>query len=132
MPMQILQPPNWARPKGYSNGILTEGRLIFLAGMIGWDEQNHFQSLDFVGQCRQALVNIVALLKEAGAKPEHIVRMTWYIIDKQEYLGAAQQLGVMYREIIGKHYPAMTAVQVQALMENQARVEIEVTAVLPN
>ena len=132
MPMQILQPPNWARPKGYSNGILTEGRLIFLAGMIGWDEQNHFQSLDFVGQCRQALVNIVALLKEAGAKPEHIVRMTWYIIDKQEYLGAAQQLGVMYREIIGKHYPAMTAVQVQALMENQARLEIEVTAVLPN
>ena len=132
MPMQILQPPNWARPKGYSNGILTEGRLIFLAGMIGWDEQNHFQSLDFVGQCRQALVNIVTLLKEAGAKPEHIVRMTWYIIDKQEYLGAAQQLGVMYREIIGKHYPAMTAVQVQALMENQARLEIEVTAVLPN
>lgn len=132
MPMRILQPPNWARPKGYSNGILTEGRLIFLAGMIGWDEQNHFQSLDFVGQCRQALVNIVALLKEAGAKPEHIVRMTWYIIDKQEYLGAAQQLGVMYREIIGKHYPAMTAVQVQALMENQARLEIEVTAVLPN
>ena len=98
--------------------------MIFLAGVIGWDEQNRFQSLDFVGQCRQVLVNIVALLKEAGAKPEHIVRMTWYIIDKQEYLASAQQPGVAYREIIGLHYP-VTAVQVQALMENQARLEIE-------
>ena len=130
--MQILQPPNWVRPKGYSNGIVAEGRLIFLAGMVGWDEQNCFQSLDFVGQCRQALVNIVTLLKEAGAKPEHMVRMTWYIIDKKEYLASAQQLGVVYREIIGQHYPAMTAVQVLALMEDQARLEIEVTAVLPN
>ena len=130
--MQILQPPNWVGPKGYSNGIVAEGRLIFLAGIVGWDEQNRFQSLDFVGQCRQALVNIVTLLREAGAKPEHIVRMTWYIIDKKEYLASARQLGLVYREIMGKHYPAMTAVQVQALMENQARLEIEVTAVLPN
>lgn len=129
--MNILQPPGWIQPKGYSNGIAAQGRQVFVSGMIGWDEQGQFQTDDFAGQARQALHNIVAVLKEAGAHPEHIVRMTWYVVDKKEYLASAKEVGAAYREIIGKHYPAMTAVQVTALVEDRARVEIEVTAVVP-
>jgi len=129
--MNILQPPGWVQPKGYSNGIAAEGRMVFVGGMIGWDEQSRFRTDDFAGQTRQALLNIVAVLKEAGAQPEHIVRMTWYVVDKKEYLAAAKEIGAAYREIIGRHYPAMTAVQVTALIEDRARVEIEVTAVVP-
>ncbi len=130
--MNILQPPGWVQPKGYSNGIAAQGRQIFVSGMIGWDEQGRFHTDDFAGQARQALQNIVAVLKEAGARPEHIVRMTWYVVDKKEYLSSAKEVGAAYREIIGKHYPAMTAVQVTALIEDRARVEIEVTAAVPD
>ncbi len=130
--MNILQPPGWAPPKGYSNGIAAQGRMIFVGGMIGWDGQGQFHTDDFAGQVRQTLQNIVAVLAEGGARPEHIVRMTWYVVDKKEYLGAAKEVGAAYREIIGRHYPAMTAVQVMALVEDRARVEIEVTAVIPD
>ena len=129
--MRILQPPDWAKPRGYSNGVAASGQIIFISGQIGWDAQCKFQSTDFVGQARQALLNIVAILAEAGGKPEHITRLTWYVVDKNEYLKCGKALGVAYREIIGKHYPAMTAVQVTALVEDVARVEIEATAVIP-
>ena len=130
--MDILQPPGWPRPKGYANGVAAQGRQVFVSGMVGWDADCRFQTDDFVGQSRQALENIVAVLREAGAGPEHIVRMTWYVLDKREYLDAGRALGAAYREVIGKHYPAMSAVQVAALMEDRARVEIEVTAVIPD
>ena len=123
--MEILQPADWAKPKGFSNGIAARGRQVFVAG------QCHFVGDDFVSQAAQALRNIVAVLAEAGARPEHITRMNWYVLDKQEYLGAGRALGLAYREIIGRHYPAMTAVQVVALIEDRARLEIEVTAVVP-
>ncbi len=129
--MGILQPADWAKPKGFSNGIAARGRQVFVAGQIGWDGQCHFVGDDFVSQAAQALRNIVAVLAEAGARPEHITRMNWYVLDKQEYLGAGRALGLAYREIIGRHYPAMTAVQVVALIEDRARLEIEVTAVVP-
>ena len=129
--MEFLQPANWPRPKGYSNGIIAEGRMLFLGGQVGWDETETFQTDDFAGQVRQALLNIVTLLNEAQAGPENIVRMTWYITDKREYLGSLKEVGQAYREIIGKHYPVMAMVQVSALMEDKAKVEIEVTAVLP-
>ena len=129
--MEILQPAYWAKPKGFSNGIAARGRQVFVAGQIGWDGQCHFVGDDFVSQAAQALRNIVAVLAEAGARPEHITRMNWYVLDKQEYLGAGRALGLAYREIIGRHYPAMTAVQVVALIEDRARLEIEVTAVVP-
>lgn len=129
--MDILQPPGWPRPRGYSNGVAASGRQVFVSGMIGWNADGRFESEDFALQARQALLNVVAVLREAGARPEHIVRMTWYVLDKREYLAAAEALGAAYREIIGKHYPAMTAVQVSALIEDRARVEIEVTAVVP-
>jgi enamine deaminase RidA (YjgF/YER057c/UK114 family) len=129
--MQILQPADWAKPKGFSNGIAASGRQVFVAGQIGWDGQCNFVGDDFVSQAAQALRNIVAVLAEAGARPEHITRMNWYVLDKQEYLGAGRALGLAYREIIGRHYPAMTAVQVVALIEDRARLEIEVTAVVP-
>ncbi len=129
--MKILQPPNWPRPKGYSNGIAARGQLVFVSGMIGWDERGQLVGEDFVSQARQALKNIVAVLKEANARPEHIVRMTWYVADRAEYVASQQELGVAYREIIGAHYPAMTAVEVAALVEPGARVEIEATAVIP-
>lgn len=129
--MKQLQPADWKRPRGYSNGIEASGRLVFVSGMIGWDAQEKFVAQDFVGQVRQALQNAVRVLAEAGAKPEHIVRMTWFVVDKNEYIRAYQQVGVVYREIIGRHYPAMTAVQVVGLIEDQARVEIDVTAVIP-
>lgn len=130
--MEILQPPGWQRPKGYANGVAARGRMVCVSGMIGWDGEGRFHTDDFTGQARQALENIVAVLHEGGARPEHIVRMTWYVLDKREYLAAGRELGAAYREVIGRHYPAMTAVQVAGLMEERARVEIEVTAVVPD
>ena len=130
--MRLLKPACWPRPKGYSNGVETRGRLVFVSGMIGWNENEQIVGADLASQTRQALKNIVAVLSEAGAKPEHIVRMTWYLVDKQEYLSACQTIGEIYREIIGRHYPAMTAVEVRSLIVDQARVEIEVTAVIPD
>jgi enamine deaminase RidA (YjgF/YER057c/UK114 family) len=129
--MQILQPPGWPRPRGYSNGIAADGRMVFVSGMVGWDQEGRFQSTDFAGQVRQALQNIIAVLAEAGAQPSHIARMTWYVLDKEEYVQAYPEIGRHYRELIGNHYPAMTAVQIAGLVEPQARVEIEVTAVVP-
>jgi enamine deaminase RidA (YjgF/YER057c/UK114 family) len=128
--MEILQPPEWARPRGYSNGIAASGKMVFVSGMIGWDAQCEFQTDDFAAQTAQALRNVVAVLAEAGARPEHIVRMTWYVTDKREYVAAYKAIGAAYREIIGAHYPAMTAVQVAGLVEDRAKVEIEVTAVV--
>ena len=129
--MQILQPPDWAKPRGYSNGVATSGQIVFISGQIGWDAQCQFQTTDFVGQARQALENIVSILAEAGGKPEHVMRLTWYVVDRDEYINSGKALGEVYREIMGKHYPAMTAVQVTALIEDKARVEIEATAVIP-
>lgn len=130
--MDILQPPGWVRPKGYSNGVAARGRQVYVSGMIGWDAECRFQTDDFVEQARQALENVVAVLREAGAGPEHIVRMTWYVLDRQEYLQAGAALGAAYRDVIGRNYPAMSAVQVAALMEERARIEIEATAVVPD
>ena len=130
--MKYLQPADWVRPKGYSNGVAASGRFVFVSGMIGWDAQEKFVAKDFAGQVRQALQNAVLVLAEAGARPEHIVRMNWFIVDKNEYISAYEQVGVVYREIIGRHYPAMTAVQVAGLIEDEARVEIDVTAVVPD
>jgi enamine deaminase RidA (YjgF/YER057c/UK114 family) len=130
--MKILQPPSWARPRGFSNGVAAKGQMVFVSGMVGWDAEGKFVSNEFVGQARQALKNIVEVLAEAKAKPEHITRMTWYVIDKAEYLAASKELGAAYREVIGGHYPAMTAVEVAGLIEDQAKVEIEVTAVIPD
>ena len=130
--MQVLQPAGWDKPRGYSNGVAAEGRLVFVAGQIGWNGQCRFESDDFVAQTRQALANIVAVLAEAGAKPEHIVRMTWYVTDKREYLAAGKAVGQAYRELIGSYNAVMTAVQVVALIEDRAKVEIEVTAVIPD
>ena len=129
--MKFLQPPNWPRPKGYTNGVAARGNMVFLSGIVGWDAQEKFPGSDFVAQVRQALLNIVEILHQAQAKPEHIARMTWYVLDKNEYLAAAKEMGAVYREIIGRHYPAMTVVEVSGLVEANARVEIEVTAVVP-
>lgn len=129
---QILQPPNWPRPKGYANGVAARGTHVHIAGMIGWDAEGRFPSDDLGDQVRQALLNVVAVLAEAGARPEHIVRMTWYVTDKREYLRAGPAIGQAFRELIGHYGIAMTAVQVVALIEDQAKVEIEVTAVVPD
>ena len=129
--MQTLQPPGWARPRGYANGIAAKGRIVFIAGQIGWDEQSQFQTDDLAGQVRQALANVLSVLAEAGGRPEHIARMTWYVTDKRAYLDASRAIGQVYRELMGKHYPTMTAVQVTALIEDGAQVEIEATAVVP-
>jgi enamine deaminase RidA (YjgF/YER057c/UK114 family) len=129
--MQMLQPPGWARPKGYSNGIVATGRMVFVAGQVGWDEQEVFRSDDLVAQVRQALTNIVAILAEAGAKPTDIVRMNWYLADSVEYNARLAEIGGVYRELIGRHFPAMTALQVAGFVENGAKIEIEVTAMLP-
>lgn len=129
--MKFLQPPGWVRPRGYSNGVAASGTTVCVSGMIGWDAQGVFHTDDFAGQVKQCLQNIVAVLAEANARPEHIVRMTWYVVDKHEYMGAYREIGAIYRDIIGTHYPAMTAVQVAGLLEERARVEIEVTAVVP-
>ena len=130
--MDFLQPAGWARARGYSNGIAASGRSVHVSGMIGWDGQGQFHTDDFAGQVRQALQNVVAVLAEAGATPAHIVRMTWYVLDKKEYLAAHKEVGQAYRDVIGRHFPAMTAVQVAGLIEDRARVEIEVTAVIPD
>ena len=129
--MQILQPPGWARPKGFSNGIAASGRLVFIAGQIGWSGDCKWQATDFAGQFRQALQNIISVLKEANGKPEHIVRLTWYVLDKHEYLNSLKDVGTAYRELMGRHYPAMAVLQVSGLVEDGARLEIEATAVIP-
>lgn len=129
--MQVLQPPGWARAKGFSNGIACTGKLVFIAGQIGWTGQGEWRDKSFAGQIRQALQNIVDILKEARGRPEHIVRLTWYVLDKQEYLAALKDVGAAYREIMGKHYPTMAVVQVAGLIEPEARLEIEATAVIP-
>jgi enamine deaminase RidA (YjgF/YER057c/UK114 family) len=131
MTQHVLQPKTWKAPKGFVNGIAAEGRLVFLAGQVGWNAEQIFESEDFVAQTRQALANIVALVAEAGGKPEHIVRLTWFVLDKQEYLSRLRDLGAAYRTVMGRHFPAMTLVQVGGLVEDKARVEIEATAVVP-
>jgi len=130
--MQVLLPPGWPRPRGYANGVAARGRMVFVAGMIGWDAQGVFHTDDLAGQVRQALQNVVEVLAEGGARPEHIVRMTWYVTDKQEYVAAYPEIGKAFRELIGSFNAAMTAVQVAALIEDRAKVEIEVTAVIPD
>ena len=129
--MKILQPPGWARAKGFSNGIAAKGNLVFIAGQIGWTGECRWEAKDFAGQFRQALKNILDVLKEAKGGPEHIVRLTWYVIDKKEYLSSLQEVGAAYRELMGRHYPTMAVVQVSGLVEDQARLEIEATAVVP-
>lgn len=130
--MQVLQPPGWPRPKGYSNGIAAEGRLVFTAGIVGWNAAGQFETDALAGQARQALANVLAVLAEAGAKAEHICRLTWYVTDKQEYLANQREVGRAYRETIGNHFPAMALVEVAALVEDRAKLEIEATAVVPS
>lgn len=129
--IQLFNPTEWTRPKGYSNGVTAQGQMIFVAGQVGWDSSETFQTDDLVGQVRQALANIVAILATAGAKPENIVRMNWYLADKVEYNARLAEIGEAYRETIGRHFPAMTALQVAGFVEDGAKVEIEVTAMLP-
>jgi enamine deaminase RidA (YjgF/YER057c/UK114 family) len=129
--VQILQPKGWKPPRGYANGMAAQGRLVFVSGQIGWDAQCVLRSDDLIDQVRQALANTVAVLQEADARPEHVARMTWFITDRREYLDRQQELGKVYREIMGRHFPAMAVVQVSALMEAGAKVEIETTAVVP-
>jgi len=129
--LQILQPPGWARPKGFSNGIAAQGKLVFIAGQIGWTGNGEWKERSFAGQFRQALLNVITVLKEAQGKPEHIVRLTWYVLDKQEYLSSVKEVGAAYRSLMGKHYPAMAVVQVSGLVEDEARLEIEAMAVIP-
>ena len=129
--MKVLQPQGWPRPKGYANGIAARGEMVFLAGIVGWDAEERFPT-GLVAQFRQALENIVALLAEADARPDHVVRMTWYITSRDDYLANGREMGAVYREIMGKHYPVMAVVQVVALMETAAQIEIEVTAVIPD
>jgi enamine deaminase RidA (YjgF/YER057c/UK114 family) len=129
--MKVLQPPGWAAPRGYVNGVAASGTLVFVAGQIGWNAECRFETDDLVGQVRQALLNVRAVLAEAGATPAHITRMTWYLTDKRDYLARAKEIGAAYREVIGSYTVAMTAVQVAGLIEDRAKVEIEVTAVLP-
>ncbi|HEU0062967.1 MAG TPA: RidA family protein [Hyphomicrobiaceae bacterium] len=129
--MRALHPRHWARAKGFSNGILAEGRLLFIAGQVGWNAQQQFESDDFVVQVEQALGNILEVLAEADGEPEHLVRLTWYVLDKNDYLGRLKEVGQAYRRVLGRHFPAMTLVQVMGLVEERAKVEIEATAVLP-
>jgi enamine deaminase RidA (YjgF/YER057c/UK114 family) len=128
----ILQPEGWAKPVGYANGVAARGRMVFIGGQVGWTGQAEFETDDFVGQVRQTLQNIVAVLAEAGGRAEHITSMTWYFTDKAEYLANLKGIGEAYREVIGRHYPAMAAVQVMALVEDRAKVEIQATAVVPD
>ena len=129
--MNILQPPGWARPRGFSNGIAASGRLVFIAGQVGWTGEGKWEARDFGGQFRQALKNVLAVLAEAGGKPEHLVRLTWYVLDKREYMNSLKAVGEAYRELMGRHYPTMAVVEVSGLVEDEARLEIEATAVLP-
>jgi enamine deaminase RidA (YjgF/YER057c/UK114 family) len=130
--MRTLQPADWARPRGYANGIEARGRTIFVAGQIGWDKDQRFAAKDFAGQFEQALLNIAAVLREADAGPEHVVRLTWFITDKKTYLADAKRVGEIYRSVMGRNFPAMSVVQVAALIEDEALVEIEATAVVPD
>ena len=130
-PHESLHPQSWKPARGYANGIAAEGRMVFLAGQIGWNARQEFESADFVAQARQALSNIVELVREAGGGPEHITRLTWFVLDKKEYLSRLHELGEAYRSVMAKHFPVMTLVQVVALVEDQAKVEIEATAVVP-
>ncbi len=132
MSMQVLQPAGWAAPKGYANGVAAKGTQVFVAGQIGWNAQCAFESDDFVDQVRQALANVVAVLAEAGAKPQHIVRMTWYVTDKREYLAESRELGKAYQAVMGRFYPPMTVVEIAELVEDAAKVEIEATAIIPD
>jgi enamine deaminase RidA (YjgF/YER057c/UK114 family) len=130
--MKILQPAHWPRPKGYANGIEVRGRSIYVAGLIGWSEEEKFVAKDLPGQFEQILQNLVAVLAEAGAGPEHVVRMTWYVTDKQAYLRELRRIGEAYRAVMGRNFPTMAVVQVVALMEDEALIEIEATAVIPD
>lgn len=129
--MKTLLPPGWPRPKGYANGVSARGRTIYTAGVVGWDESEQFAAADLPGQFRQVLLNILAILAEDGAGPEHIVRMTWYLVSRNDYAARIAEIGAVYREIIGNHYPAMAVVQVAALVERAALIEIEAIAVVP-
>jgi enamine deaminase RidA (YjgF/YER057c/UK114 family) len=128
----VLLPSGWPRPRGFSHGVAARGQTIFVAGQVGWNARSEFESDDFAEQVRQALLNVVAVLREAGAEPRHLVRMTWYVTDRRAYLAALSRVGEAYRSVIGKHYPAMTLVEVSGLLEERALVEIEATAVLPD
>ena len=130
--MKHLQPAGWLPAKGYANGIATRGTQVFVGGQIGWNARQQFETDDFIAQTAQALRNIVAVLNEAGAGPQHIARMTWYILDRAEYVRRLKEIGAVYREVMGRHFPAMSCVQVSALVEERAKVEIEVTAVVPD
>ena len=130
-PHTILQPAGWATPKGYANGSAAEGRLVLVGGQIGWNGQCRFETDDLVGQVRQTLQNVMAVLTEAGARPEHVVSMTWYLLDKKDYLARLREIGQVYREIMGRHFPAMAAVEVAALIEDRAKIEIQAMAVIP-
>lgn len=131
-PHMFLQPDGWAPARGYSNGVMAEGKMVFTGGLVGWNAQQEWEHADMVSQFRQTLENIVAVLASAGAKPEHLVRLTWYITDKQEYNDNQRAFGAAYRDVIGRHFPAMAVVQVVSLMEDEAKIEIEATAVIPN
>ena len=130
--MKLLQPAEWLPPKGYANGIAAKGTLVFVGGQIGWNGQQQFETDDFIAQARQALINVVAVLHEASAGPEHMVRMTWYIVDRDEYAARLKELGAVYREVVGRNFPTMSCVEVSRLVEARAKVEIEVTAVVPD
>lgn len=130
--MKLLQPAEWLAPKGYANGIAAKGTLVFVGGQIGWNGKQQFETDDFIAQTRQALLNILAVLREADAGPEHMVRMTWYILDRDEYAARLKELGAVYREVIGRNFPTMSCVEVSRLIEARAKVEIEVTAVVPD
>ena len=130
--MKLLQPPEWLAPKGYANGLAARGTMVFVGGQIGWNGQQVFETDDFIAQTRQSLINIVAVLREANAGPEHMVRMSWYIVDRDEYVTRLKELGAVYREVIGRNFPTMSCVEVSRLVESEAKVEIEVTAVVPD
>ena len=130
--MKILQPPDWVPAKGYANGVAARGTMIFTGGQIGWNAQQQFESDDFIDQTRQTLLNVRAVLEAGGAGPEHLVRLTWYVVDRVEYNARLRELGAVYREVLGKNFPAMACVQVAGLMEDRAKIEIEATAVLPD
>jgi enamine deaminase RidA (YjgF/YER057c/UK114 family) len=132
MSTEILQPAEWPRPKGYSNGMAARGRMIFISGQVGWDAQGRFTSDALAGQVKQALSNIVRVLEEGGAGPRHLVRLTWYVLSRDAYLRDVRDIGAAYREVLGKHFPTMSVVEVRGLVEQQALVEIEATAVIPD
>lgn len=130
--MQTLQPPAWAKPRGFSNGIAVgAGKTVYIAGQVGWDAAGKFVEKAFGGQFRQALANVLAVLAEAGGRAEHVVRLNWYVLDREEYLAALKEVGAAYRELMGRHYPVMTVLQVSGLVEPESRLEIEATAVIP-